>query len=124
MSYGSHSYSSTSYAGLPVSRGSLFLWSETLAQGVHRRSLEYLGAATFFQIETQMQDEPQEVQRIVRIYSHNDPGETPQLQVTTGGDAYYSQSIIGAARFIVVELEFLITASQIGITISGSEYFQ
>lgn len=124
MSYGSAALGSISLGGAAASKGALFFWTEQLAGGIHRRSLEYTGDADFFQVETQMDGEPQEQQRIVRIYSHNDPGETPQLKVTVGGDALYSQSIIGAARFIVVDLEMLIEASQIGIIITGSEYFQ
>jgi hypothetical protein len=124
MSYGSTALASTAIAGLSASAGTLYSPSETLAEGVHRRTLEYTGDAEWFQIETRMESEPQVEQRIVRIYTHNDPAEVPQLQVAVGGDAFYTQSIIGAARFIVVDLEMLIEASETGITITGNEYFQ
>lgn len=124
MSYGSAALGSASFGGATASKGTLYFWTEALASGVHRRSLEYTGGAQFFQIETLMENEPVEERRILRIYSHNDPAETPQLQTTVGGDAFYTQSIIGAARFIVVDLELLGTFSQIDITITGSEYFQ
>lgn len=124
MSFGSASLGSSSLGGVVATLGTLFSPTESLTVGVHRRSLEYTGGAQFFQIETLMENEPVEERRILRIYSHNDPAETPQLQTTVGGDAFYTQSIIGAARFIVVDLELLGTFSQIDITITGSEYFQ
>lgn len=123
MSYGSAALGSTSLGGAAASQGAFYFYTETLAQGVHRRSLEYLGEADFFQVETRMESFT-EGRRIMRVYSHNDPSETPQLQVTVGVDAFYTQSIVGAARFIVVDLELLVTLSQIDITITGSEYFQ
>lgn len=124
MSFGSASLGSSSLGGATASRGALYFYTETLAQGVHRRSLDYTGDANFFQIESRRENESTVEQRIMRVYSHNDPGETPQLQVTVGVDAFYTQSIVGAARFIVVDLELLDDFSSIGVTVTGSEYFQ
>lgn len=75
-------------------------------------------------METRMNTESDVILRLMRIYSHNDPSETPQLQTTTGVEAFYTQSIVGAARFIVVELETFANLSPVGITITGNEYFQ
>lgn len=127
MSYGSASLGSASLGGAAASVGTLFSPIEVLDVGVYRRTLEYTGSANFFQIESRVENEPVDVVfRILRIYSHNDPSETPQLQVTSGADSFYAQSIIGAARFIVVDLEMLSpwSSSQIGVTVTGSEYFQ
>ena len=123
MSYASTAYASAPLAGLSVSAGAFFSTNESLAAGSHFRTLEYTGDAEWFEVISQMQDVPTEPLRIVRIYSHNDPAETPQIQVVTG-EAFYSQSIIGAARFIVVELELAVDFASIGITITGREYFQ
>lgn len=124
MSYGSAALGSTSLGGVAASQGMLFSPSENLLEGVYRRSLEYLGGASFFQVETRMETASVSELRIARIYSHNDPSETPQLQVTVGADGHYTQSIIGAARFIVVDLEVLDNLSPIQVAITGSEYFQ
>lgn len=125
MSYSSTTYGSTAYGSLVASRTTFYTTNELLAQGVHRRSCQYTGAAAFFAVLAHMENAPvDEVQRIIRVYTHNDPHETPQLQTITGGDADNSQTIIGAARFIVVDLEMLIDASQIGVEITGQEYFQ
>lgn len=125
MSYGSTSFGSASLGGAVASMGTLYFRDEILAEGTHRRSLEYLGDAEFFAVESRVENEPVDmVLRILRIYSHNDPSETSQLQVVAGADAFYSQSIIGAARFIVVELELMTDLSPIGVTVTGSEYFQ
>jgi hypothetical protein len=124
MSYGSTSFASASYASLPAAQGVFFSPSEPLDTGVYRRVREYAGNADFFAVETRMNTESDDPLRLMRIYSHNDPNETPQLQVTVGVEAFYTQSIVGAARFIVVELELLANLSQIDITITGNEYFQ
>lgn len=126
MSYGSASLGSASLGGAAASAGTLYSPTDVLDIGVYRRTLEYTGGAVFFQIESRMENESVAQLRLIRIYSHNDSSETPQLQTTVGGDASYTQSIVGAARFIVVDLEMLSpwSSSQIGITITGSEYFQ
>lgn len=129
MSYGSAALGSASLGGAAASVGALYSPTEQLARGLHRRSLEYTGDAEFFQIESRMETgEIATVLRLLRIYSHNDPSETPQLQVTVGADAFYIQSIVGAARFIVVDLEMVDPwpefPSVIGLTVTGSEYFQ
>lgn len=126
MSYGSAALGSTSLGGAAASVGALFSPAEVLDVGVYRRTLEYTGEAEFFQIQSRMENESVAELRLIRIYSHNDLAEIPQLQTTTGGDAFYTQSIVGAARFIVVELEMLSpwSSAAIGITITGSEYFQ
>jgi hypothetical protein len=124
MSYGSTAFASAPYASLPASQGAFFTPSEFLSAGIYRRILEYAGSAQFFQVETRMDFESDEPLRFMRIYSHNDPNETPQLQVSVGVESFYTQSIIGAARFIVVELELSATLNPISITITGNEYFQ
>lgn len=125
MTYGGASLGSVSLGGLSASRsGTFFSPTESLAIGTHRRTLEYTGPASFFEVKTLCENFPTEPTRILRIYSHNDPGETPQLQTTVGVDAFFTQSIVGAARFMVAELEILQTISQIDITITGNEYFQ
>ena len=123
MSFGSSSFGSASLGGASGSLGLFFSASEELSAGTYRRSLTYNGTALFFQIIQQQETVAVDPIRLVKIYSHNDPGETPQLQTITG-EANYSQTIIGAAKFIVVDLELSETLSDIGITISGSEYFQ
>lgn len=126
MPYGSSSLGSSSLGGVAAAQGVLFFATEVLPDGIHRRSLEYTGDASFFQIESRLENAPIEERRIVRVYSHNDPSESPQLQVTVGVDAFYTQSIVGAARFIVVDLELLadFSPNPIEVTITGSEYFQ
>lgn len=128
MSYGSYSLGSAALSGASASKGTLFAPSDSLARGVHRRSMEYIGGASFFQVESRSENEATDSIKTVRIYSHNDPGETPQLQTSTSADNFYSQSIVGAARFIVVDLELIApwptSPSVIGVTITGSEYFQ
>ena len=122
--YGSFSYGSASLGGLPASQGTFFYPGEFLNTGVYRRTLEYTGTAQFFAIVTVMNSESDEILRLMRIYSHNDESETPQLQTTTGVESFYTQSIIGAARFIVVELELFANLNPVNITITGGEYFQ
>ena len=124
MSFGSASLGSPSLGGTIVTLGTFFSPSESLTVGTYRRSIEYAGAASFFQVIQQQEVISLGDPRLaVRIYSHNDPGESPQLQ-TSGGEANFSQSIIGAARFVVVELELLFDLSPTGVLITGSEYFQ
>lgn len=122
MSYGAQSYGSASIAGLSVSQSAFYDLGETLAIGVHRRTREYTGNAEFFAILWHMENLI-EGQHELRIYSHNDPGETPQLQ-TTIGPSFDSQRIISAARFIVAELALSVARTRIDVTISGQEYFQ
>lgn len=125
MSYGSSSLGSASIGGVAASQGVLFARNEFLTAGIYRRTLEYNGTANFFQVESRVENEPVDtVLRVIRVYSHNDLGETPQLQVIAGADSFYAQSIIGAARFIVVDLELMDDLSPIAVTITGSEYFQ
>lgn len=122
MSYASAPFASTSFAGLPVSRSGFFFPEETLGIGVHRRSMTYTGSASFFAIYWHMENLI-EGQHEVKIYSHNDPHETPQLQATIG-PSFDSETIIGAAQFIVVDLEMFADRSSIEVTITGKEYFQ
>ena len=128
MSYGSTAFAAASMGGLIASAGTFFSPSESLPRGSRFRTLEYTGNAEWFQVVLQMENVPTEPLRTVRVYSNNDPGENPQLQVTMG-EANYSQGIIGAARFITVELEMLdpwpeTPTGPIDITITGNEYFQ
>jgi hypothetical protein len=125
MSYGSTALASTAIAGLSASAGTFFSANENLAQGSHFRTLEYLGDAEFFEVVFQMENLATPPHREIYIYTHNDPAETPILNVSVG-EAFYSQSIIGAARFIVVELRLLVDFSNapIDISIVGREYFQ
>lgn len=129
MSYGSTALASAPLGGLIISLGTFFSPDERLSRGSYFRTLQYLGSATFFQVILQMENVPTDPLRIVRVYSHNDPSETPQLQVTMG-EANYSQGIVGAARFITVELELLDpwpeapSTGPIAVTITGNEYFQ
>lgn len=117
---GTSSLGSASLGGSVLTGWTFFSPEESLSQGVHRRSLTYNGNVTFFGVLIQMNFEPAEAQRVIRVYTHNDPGETPQLQVT-GGDSMELLLPVGAAQFIVVDLEMLIEASQIGISITGVE---
>ena len=123
MSYGATAYGAAALGGIPGAAGLFFSRDEALDAGTHRRTQEYTGDADFYAVYLQMESTSEPQLRTIRIYSHNDPFETPQLQVTTG-EAFYSQTIIGAARFIVVELELSETLSTIGTNITGAEYFQ
>lgn len=124
MSYGSAALGSAALGGSAGSLGTFFSPNESFDIGVYRRSLEYTGSASFFQVIQQQETVSAGDPRfIVRIYSHNDPGETPQLQ-STSGEANFSQSIVGAVRFIVVEMELLFDLDPAGVLITGSEYFQ
>jgi hypothetical protein len=123
MLYGASTYGTVPPGGLLATFGTFFSPSQGLDVGVYRITQEYLGDAEFYQVILQMENVPTEPQVIVRVYTHNDLSETPQLQVLLG-EAFYSQAIVGAARFIVVELEMLVDKHPIGLTITGSEYFQ
>ena len=130
MSYGSAALGSTSIGGAVASgNGVLFDRGEALVRGVYRRSLEYLGSAEFFQIEGR--SDVGYNGRTLQIFSSNDPSETPQLQVISGVDdeTFYVQSIIGAARFITVDLHLVdpwpVSPPRfIEVAVTGSEYFQ
>lgn len=123
MSYASAAYGSTSVSGISSALQTFFSPQEDLTIGAYRRTVEYTGNADYYQVLLHMVSFGEEPLREMRILTHNDPGETPQLQATLG-EAFYSQSIVGAARFIVVELELLAELSQIDVAITGSEYFQ
>lgn len=124
MSYASATLGSASLSGLSAAAGEIYTFNEALLIGVHRRTVEYNGEAEYFAIETRMQTESEDIDRVMHIYSHNDPSETPQFIRTVGVEAFYTQSIVGAARFIVVDLELFANLNPISITITGREYFQ
>jgi hypothetical protein len=127
MNYGSSAYGSVALGGLQTSGYLFFSPTELVLAGTYSRSIEYPGSAEFFEVRTVITGglEEDADARTMRIYSHNDPGETPQLQVTVGLEAFYTQSIIGAARFIIVEVEMPTNAPGIPtILITGNEYFQ
>jgi hypothetical protein len=122
MSYGSTALASTAIASIVGAKQTFFSNWEELDVGTYRRTAEYFGDAEWYEvIAIGLPFEPP--RREIRIYTHNDPGETPQLQVMVG-EAFYSQSIVGAARFIVVELEILALVSPLSMDIYGNEYFQ
>jgi len=120
MSYGTSGYACASYAGTPASKDQMFLPRQQLQNGAYEHRAEYRGSAVYYSVEIWHNSETNPVTN--RIYTHNDPFETPQLQVITGGNSQYSQSIIGAARFIVITTE--LTEGPEVVTIKGREYFQ
>lgn len=125
MSYGSHAYGSAAFGGLPGARFVFFSSPELHDAGTYRRSTEYTGNAEFFEVITKNEGAADDPERVMRVYTHNDPGESPQLQVTVGVEAFYTQTIIAAARFIVVEVEVPTEAPGFPtILITGNEYFQ
>lgn len=123
MPYGSAALGSTSLGGAAAAQQYFFFHSETLAApGTYRRTAEFNGISGFYAVTiVGLPFDPP--RRVVYIYTHNDPHETPQLQVTAGED-FYLQLIIASARFIVVELDVLAGVSPLSIDISGQEYFQ
>lgn len=126
MNYGSSSYGSVAFGGLQASRFAFYTFSDVFTAGTYQRFAEYLGSAQFFEVTTRLQGALEDLNpRTMRIYSHNDPSETPQLQVSVGLEAEATQSIVGAARFIVVEIELPVnTNPSLNIFITGNEYFQ
>lgn len=121
--YGSFAYGSAPFGGLPSAWPTFFMPTERLPEGIHRRSYTYTGSAAFFGIFLHMDSFSEtEIFRIIRVYTHNDPGETPQLQ-TQMSETGDTSVFVGAAQFIVVELELLsdFTGAPIVTLITGRE---
>lgn len=103
-SYGSSAYGSSSFGGGGGSDAHVFfLQSDSLVTGAQRRTAAYGGSAEFYSVHVHMREFFTDPARTVKIYTHNDPAETPILQ-SIMGEAFESDSAVGAAAFIVVEI--------------------
>lgn len=120
MSYGSATYGSTPLGGASGSRWVFFLPDEPLTTGAHRRTLEYTGAALFFGVQLHMLSHFEPAERELKVYTHNDPAETPQLQVATT-ETLDATVFVGAARFITAEWIMPSDLSASGALITGVE---
>ena len=101
MNYGTSSYGSIAFGGSVASEWFIFFPMLLRDPDVLFESqLEY-GGSGFFSVFTRQASEATASSSGVtyKIYTSNDPGETPQLQTTQEGDG---QAVIGAARFIMV----------------------
>lgn len=109
MNYGASAYGSTSLGGLSAGHWQTFFTYLGRAVGIHEAKAEFTGTSSLYSIFARLSSDVLDV--IFRVYTHNDPDETPQLQVTFGGFGNYFQGVIGAARFIIVRAE-VVTALQ------------
>lgn len=106
MSYGTSSYGSTSIGGATASQWYVFFsWTTRDAGTVFESRLEY-GQSGFFSVFFRQSNYAAIEQGGVpgvayRVYTSNDPDETPQQQALQEGDG---QTVVGAARFITVTM--------------------
>lgn len=99
MNYGTSSYGSTAIGGATASQWFIFFPFLLYAPDVLFESrLEFTGSATFFSLFSNQGEESGSGIEY-KVYTSNDPDETPQLQTTFAG---IGQAVIGAARFIKV----------------------
>lgn len=120
MSYGTAAYGSTALGGTSESRWVFFVPTESLTEGAHRRTLEYTGSALFFGVQLHMDSFNEPPLRELRVYTHNDPSETPQLQVSTN-ETFDATVFVGSARFITAEWTLLSDLGSSGALITGVE---
>lgn len=128
MSYGSTSYSSTSYGGNANSVNEqvfFFLGPNYEPDVLHERSAFFTGPETFYEILIRQASEnpsgPNGAE--YKIYTARDESDTPQLQTTVGGNG---QSIIYAAPVIIVTalVDSAIWVSGLNFSIVGRPYTQ
>lgn len=111
MSYGSLAYGSAAIGGMFSALQTFFAYGLRDA-GEYEAQLELATNQLFYSVFIRQASEVAGESFIeTRIYTSNDPEETPQLQVVQG-DALYAQQIIGAARFITVR-----------VTVINGQYF-
>jgi len=121
MIYGGPAYGSTGYGSKPGNNLQVFLpFSLYSANSFTSRTVDYKGSAQFYEINVFQTFETFDME--YRVYTHDDPFETPQLQVILGG-SLNTQAIIGAHKFITVELT-VGGSSVVGTRVTGREYFQ
>jgi hypothetical protein len=125
MSYGSSPYGSTALGSASGATGQVFFPFGPYPTGQYEAQAENLSTASFYELRFQQNSGGSEIaeEELVeyKVYSHNDPHETPQLQVTMGS-ALSSQTIIGAARFITVRMNVVL--NDLGISVFGRPYNQ
>jgi hypothetical protein len=117
MTYGTSAYGSTSIGGSSASEWYVFFPYGLRAADVLFESQLNLSFNTgqFSVFTRQGSEVPSGGSGVVyKLYTSNDPGETPQLQVTQEGDG---QNVIPAALFITV------TAEINGTTWPGGQFF-
>jgi len=110
MSYDSSAYGSSTIGSSAASQWQTFFpWLFGVARpaGEYEAIAETALTSGFYSVIIQQSSEGGEQSMETRIYTSNDPDETPQLQ-TTQGDALYAQQVIGAARFITVRVTVFI----------------
>lgn len=104
MSFGSSAYGSTAYGGRANASNEQIFFSypepERAADVLYEATALFNGTTTFYEILTLQGSEgtgPSGIE--YKVYTLNGQGQTPQLQVTLGGNG---QSIIYAAPIIIV----------------------
>lgn len=99
MAFGSSPFGSTTFGGSAnsVNEQVFFPYKLYAPDVLHESTVFFGGDSEFYEILTRRFGEPVAVE--YKVYTSHGEGETPQLQVTIGGDG---QTIIGAAPIIVV----------------------
>jgi hypothetical protein len=97
MSYGSSSYGSAPIGGSAASGWYTFFPYMTRAEGLYEAQSQFTGAPGFFSLFSAQSNTDIPVE--YRVYTFNDPAETPQLQVVFSGRG---QAVVGTATFIKV----------------------
>lgn len=103
MSYGASAYGAAAYGGGANSANEqvFFPLTNYAPDVLFEASAIFNGPEEFYEILARQASEPEAgpVGTEYKVYTSHGPGETPQLQVTFGGN---SQAIVGAAPIIVV----------------------
>lgn len=104
MTYGASAYGAAAYGGSAnANNEQVFFPYLVRAENVlYEARVEFSGPEEFYEVLTRQGAE--EISVEYKIYASNGPGETPQLQTTTGGGGP-TQSIIAARPIIVVTAE-------------------
>lgn len=122
MSYGSSGYGSAAIGGATSGVGQVFFALMVRSAGEYEAGAEITTTEEFYEVVIRQSSEAAADDPFMetRVYTSNDPGETPQQQVSIG-DALYAQSIVGAARFVTVQVT-VFNSQQFSIT--GRPYNQ
>lgn len=100
MSYGTTTYGSVPLGGAAAASEQVFLPLMEYAVGSYEGSAVFTGSGSFYSVLARVNSDVIEVS--FEVFTHNDPNETPQSQGTFGGFGLFFQSVVGAARFIIV----------------------
>lgn len=102
MNYGSSSYGSAALGGASANQWFTFFVYKIYAADVLLTSTLELGVSSgLFSVFSAQGNESGEG-ILYQVFTSNDPGETPQLQVTFAG---IGQSVVGAAQFVTVTVQ-------------------